>query len=155
MDVGETEETELDTDLPSKVDDNDDVEVKGNKNKVRDQTGEENKQENKEAATPEGKVTKGASKSDGKKPQNSASAPQNSGGETVQDIHRKQVERIEELERDNKRLQTEALDAETRWKKTEEELEERREASIEMANFRAKAKETEELVSRSNFIASR
>ena len=75
-----------------------------------------------------------------------AAAPQSPSSEKVQDIYRKQVQRIEELERDNKRLQAEALDAETRWKKSEEELEERREASGEMADLKARAKEAEELV---------
>ncbi|CAG8980581.1 hypothetical protein HYALB_00002579 [Hymenoscyphus albidus] len=49
-------------------------------------------------------------------------------GETAPDIHRKQQLRIDELERENKRLAKEAGDSEKRWKKAEEELEELREA---------------------------
>lgn len=49
-------------------------------------------------------------------------------GETAADIYRKQAARIEELERENKKLGKEAADAEKRWKKAEEELEDLREA---------------------------
>jgi len=49
-------------------------------------------------------------------------------GDTAPDIYRKQALKIEELERDNKRLAKEASDGERRWKKAEEELEELREA---------------------------
>ena len=66
-----------------------------------------------------------------------------SPGDDVQDIYRKQVLRIEELEKENKRLQTESQDAETRWKKTEEELEELREANNEVAELKAKADQVE------------
>lgn len=43
-------------------------------------------------------------------------------GETAPDIYRKHVARIEELEKENKRLAKEASDAETRWQKAETEL---------------------------------
>ncbi|PHH54487.1 hypothetical protein CFIMG_003025RA [Ceratocystis fimbriata CBS 114723] len=43
------------------------------------------------------------------------------------DIYRKQTARIEELEKENKRLGKDAADAEKRWKKAEEELEDLRE----------------------------
>lgn len=43
-------------------------------------------------------------------------------GETAPDIYRKHVTRIEELERENKRLGREASEAEKRWEKAEEEL---------------------------------
>lgn len=49
-------------------------------------------------------------------------------GDTAPDIYRKQALRIEELEKENKRLAKEATDGERRWKKAEEELEELREA---------------------------
>jgi hypothetical protein len=49
-------------------------------------------------------------------------------GETAPDIYRKQALRIEELEKENKRLTKEAADGEKRWKKAEEELEDLREA---------------------------
>jgi hypothetical protein len=52
-------------------------------------------------------------------------------GDTAPEIHRKQAVKIEELEKDNKRLAKEAGDAEKRWKKAEEELEDLREAEDE------------------------
>ncbi|KAE8452914.1 hypothetical protein EG329_013186 [Mollisiaceae sp. DMI_Dod_QoI] len=54
-------------------------------------------------------------------------------GDTAPDIYRKQAIRIEELEKENKRLAKEASDGERRWKKAEEELEEMREAEDEVA----------------------
>ncbi|KAK0728403.1 hypothetical protein B0T26DRAFT_635921 [Lasiosphaeria miniovina] len=49
-------------------------------------------------------------------------------GETAPDIYRKHVSRIEELEKENKRLAKEAADTEKRWQKAEEELADLREA---------------------------
>ncbi|KAI0412449.1 hypothetical protein F5X98DRAFT_354737 [Xylaria grammica] len=49
-------------------------------------------------------------------------------GETAADIYRKQVARIEDLERENKRLAKEAGDSEKRYKKAEEELADLQEA---------------------------
>ncbi|KAI0842630.1 hypothetical protein F5Y06DRAFT_258121 [Hypoxylon sp. FL0890] len=49
-------------------------------------------------------------------------------GETAPDIYRKQVARIEDLEKENKRLAKEASDSEKRWQKAEEELADLREA---------------------------
>lgn len=43
-------------------------------------------------------------------------------GDTAADIYRKQVARIEDLEKENKRLAREAGDSEKRWQKAEEEL---------------------------------
>ncbi|KAB5554987.1 hypothetical protein GE09DRAFT_1222451 [Coniochaeta sp. 2T2.1] len=48
-------------------------------------------------------------------------------GETAPEIYRKHVARIEELEKENKRLAKEATDAEKRWQKAEEELADLRE----------------------------
>lgn len=53
------------------------------------------------------------------------------GGDTAPDIYRKQALRIEDLERENKKLSKDAGDAEKRWKKAEEELEDLREADGE------------------------
>lgn len=52
-------------------------------------------------------------------------------GETAPDIYRKHVARIEELEKENKRLVREAADSEKRWKRAEEELSDLREAEGE------------------------
>lgn len=43
-------------------------------------------------------------------------------GDTAPEIYRKHVARIEELEKENKRLVKEASDSEKRWQKSEEEL---------------------------------
>ncbi|KAK3360015.1 hypothetical protein B0T25DRAFT_515418 [Lasiosphaeria hispida] len=52
-------------------------------------------------------------------------------GETAPDIYRKHVGRIEELERENKRLAKEAADVEKRWQKAEGELADLREGEGE------------------------
>lgn len=49
-------------------------------------------------------------------------------GETAPEIYRKQVARIDDLEKENKRLAKEAADAEKRTQKAEEELADLREA---------------------------
>jgi len=49
-------------------------------------------------------------------------------GDTAPDIYKKQQVKIEELEKENKRLAKEASDGEKRWKKAEQDLEELREA---------------------------
>lgn len=54
-------------------------------------------------------------------------------GDTAPDIYRKQSLKIEELERENKRLAKDAAEGEKRWKKAEEELEELREAEDDSA----------------------
>ena len=65
-------------------------------------------------------------------------------GETMSDIYRKQALRLEELERDNKRLEKEAKDGEARWRRSEEELEELREASGEASALKTQVKKAEE-----------
>lgn len=44
------------------------------------------------------------------------------------EVYRRQAARIEELEKENKRLAKEAMEGEKRWKRAEEELEDLREA---------------------------
>jgi hypothetical protein len=58
----------------------------------------------------------------GSAPGNTPLSPTSEGGETAADIYRKQVARIEDLEKENKRLAKEAGDSEKRWQKAEEEL---------------------------------
>jgi hypothetical protein len=58
-------------------------------------------------------------------------------GETAPDIFRKQALKIEELEKENKRLTKEASDGEKRWKKAEEELEDLREAEDDSSKTKA------------------
>lgn len=60
-------------------------------------------------------------------------------GDTVTDIYRKQASRLDELERENRRLAKEATDSSARWKSMETELEELRESSGELAELRSRA----------------
>lgn len=62
-----------------------------------------------------------------------------SDGDSVNSIYRKQAARLDELEKENRRLAKEAQESENRWKQTEEELEELREASGEVAELKSKA----------------
>ncbi|KAL4943435.1 hypothetical protein BDV06DRAFT_234720 [Aspergillus oleicola] len=64
--------------------------------------------------------------------------PLSADGEAVQEVYRKQSGRIEELERENKRLEKEVEDVSARFKKTEEALEELREASVDVGELKEK-----------------
>jgi len=63
-------------------------------------------------------------------------------GDAVTDIYRKQASRLEELERENRRLAKEATESSTRWKSLETELEELRESSGDLAELRSRAQAT-------------
>lgn len=65
-------------------------------------------------------------------------------GDSVNSIYRKQAARLDDLERENKRLTKEAQETERKWKKTEEELEELREASGEVAELKSRAQKLED-----------
>lgn len=71
--------------------------------------------------------------------------PLSPDGDTIPDIYRKQASRLDELEKENKRLEKEAQDAEARWRKTEEELEEAREANSEVVELRGRIDKIEEV----------
>lgn len=66
-------------------------------------------------------------------------------GDTAPDIYRKQAIKIDELEKENRRLAKEAGDAEKRWKKVEEELEDLREAEGDSTSKRAFAESPAEI----------
>ena len=68
-------------------------------------------------------------------------------GETAPDIYRKHVAKIEELEKENKRLAKEAGDSEKRWKKAEEELADLREAEGSAAAKPSSSEDLDKLVS--------
>lgn len=72
--------------------------------------------------------------------------PLTGDGESVHEVFRKQSTKIEELEKDNKRLEKELSDATTRWRKTEDLLEDLREASVDGAELREQLKQAEEKV---------
>ncbi|KAF2659811.1 hypothetical protein K491DRAFT_688914 [Lophiostoma macrostomum CBS 122681] len=69
------------------------------------------------------------------------------GGGVSGDIYREQAQRIEELERENRRLSGEVEEGERRWKKGEEELEELREGQGDVALAVERGKEAEKLKS--------
>ncbi|KAF7586820.1 hypothetical protein BBP40_008260, partial [Aspergillus hancockii] len=78
--------------------------------------------------------------------------PLTADGESVHELYRKQAVRIEELERENRRVEKELEEATGRWRKTEEQLEDMREASVDVVELREKlelaegrAEEVEEL----------
>lgn len=68
------------------------------------------------------------------------------GGGVSGDIYREQAQRIEDLERENKRLVGEVEQGEKRWRKGEEELEELREGRGDVALAVERGKEAERLV---------
>jgi archaellum component FlaC len=61
----------------------------------------------------------------------------------VHEVYRKQAGRIEELERENKRLEKEVEDVTGRFKKTEDQLEDLREASVDVAELRERLRVAE------------
>lgn len=64
-------------------------------------------------------------------------------GESVNSIYRKQAARLDELEKENKRLLKDAYEVEKKWKHTEEELEDLREASGEVAELKSRAQKAD------------
>ena len=77
-----------------------------------------------------------------------AKSPSPEEGTTAPEIYRKQAARIEELEKENKRLVKEASDGEKRWKKAEDELEDLREAEpLSKNDLKNTAAEVAKLVS--------
>lgn len=70
-------------------------------------------------------------------------SPGATGDDEFPDIYRKQMARIDELEKENKRLAVEVQEAQARWKKNEEELEEVRERA---ADRQQNNEENEEVV---------
>ncbi|KAL6708603.1 hypothetical protein ACN47E_002584 [Coniothyrium glycines] len=67
------------------------------------------------------------------------------GGGVTSEVYREQAQKIEELEKENKRLANEAEESQNRWKKGEEELEELREGRGDVALAVEKGKEAEKL----------
>lgn len=72
--------------------------------------------------------------------------PLSPGGGVTSEVYREQAQRIEELEKENKRLASEVEENQERWRKGEEELEELRESRGDVAVAVEKGKEADELV---------
>lgn len=64
-------------------------------------------------------------------------------GDSVNLIYRKQAARLDELEKENRRLAKELQEAEKRWRHTEEELEDLRETSGNVAELKSRAQKAE------------
>ncbi|KAJ0427041.1 hypothetical protein BJY00DRAFT_271560 [Aspergillus carlsbadensis] len=69
--------------------------------------------------------------------------PLSADGDSVHEVYRKQAGRIEELERDNKKLEKEVEEVTGRFKKTEDQLEDLREASVDIAELRERLRVAE------------
>lgn len=69
----------------------------------------------------------------------------NADGESMTEIYRKQASRVDELEKENRRLAKEAREAESRWRALESELEEIRESTSGNADIRSKASRVDAL----------
>ncbi|KAF2851619.1 M protein repeat protein-like protein [Plenodomus tracheiphilus IPT5] len=67
------------------------------------------------------------------------------GGGVTSEVYREQAQKIEELEKENKRLAGEVKENQTKWRKGEEELEELRESKGDVAVAVEKAKEADKL----------
>lgn len=78
----------------------------------------------------------------------SANIPTLPDGDTAPEIYRKQIQRIDELERENKRLAKEAQDGEARWRKSEEALEELREKSVDDTTRKASSTDADAEIAR-------
>lgn len=64
--------------------------------------------------------------------------PLSPDGSTAPELFKKQAMKLEELEKENKRLEQELGTVESRWKKTEEQLEDLREASSDTIELKEK-----------------
>lgn len=72
--------------------------------------------------------------------------PLTGDGESVHGVFQKQSTRIAELEKENKRLEKDLADATARWRKTEEQVEDLREASVDGDALREQLKVAEDKV---------
>ena len=75
-------------------------------------------------------------------------------GDSINAIYRKQAARVDELERENRRLAKEAQEHEKRWRKTEDQLEELREASGDVAQLKTRAEQADARMEEFNKVVS-
>ncbi|MCJ1390571.1 hypothetical protein MMC18_003431 [Xylographa bjoerkii] len=76
-------------------------------------------------------------------------------GDAVTEIYRKQAFRLDELEKENKKLSKEVESTKSRWRKTEEELEELRENSGQIAELKSRAEKGDAKAEEANKLVSR
>ncbi|KAH1385260.1 hypothetical protein KXW21_002247 [Aspergillus fumigatus] len=92
-----------------------------------------------------GSVSQGSASTSPSNALKSPSLPPLTGnGDSVHEVYRKQSMRIEELEKENKRLEKQLEESTSRWRKTEEQLEDLREASVDAAELRDKLEKSEQ-----------
>ncbi|RHZ60810.1 uncharacterized protein CDV56_107431 [Aspergillus thermomutatus] len=92
-----------------------------------------------------GSVSQGSSSTSPSNALKSPSLPPLTGnGDSVHEVYRKQSMRIEELEKENKRLEKQLEESTSRWRKTEEQLEDLREASVDAAELKDKLEKAEQ-----------
>ena len=70
--------------------------------------------------------------------------PLTGDGDEVQEVYRKQSTKIEELDKENKRLERELEESTGRWRKTEDQLEDLRESSADVAELKDKLEKAEQ-----------
>ncbi|MCJ1479253.1 hypothetical protein MMC13_007938 [Lambiella insularis] len=75
-------------------------------------------------------------------------------GDAVTEIYRKQALRLDELEKENKKLLKEVELADSRWRRTENELEELRENSGQVAELKSRAEKADARVEELNRLKS-
>ena len=71
------------------------------------------------------------------------------------EIYRKQAFRLDELEKENKKLLKDVETVESRWRKTEEELEELRETNGQVATLKSRAEKADAKAEEVNRLVSR
>ena len=75
-------------------------------------------------------------------------------GDAVTEIYRKQAARLEELERESRRLAKELEAADSRWRRSEEELEELRESNAHVPELRKRAERADSMIAESIKLVS-
>ncbi|GIJ82979.1 hypothetical protein Asppvi_001496 [Aspergillus pseudoviridinutans] len=92
-----------------------------------------------------GSVSQGSASTSPSNALKSPSLPPLTGnGDSVHELYRKQSTRIEELEKENKRLEKQLEESTSRWRKTEEQLEDLQEASVDAAELKDKLEKAEQ-----------
>ena len=84
----------------------------------------------------------------------SSLAPLSPDGNAMGEIYRKQASRLDELEKENRRLTKDLEASENRWRKAEEELEELRSSNVQIAELRSRAKKAETQAEEINKLVS-